>query len=150
MARINLYAQNRHTLIVDGVAIQGFAEGDFLSVKQDGNAAARTQGADGPSMNISSAQGGNITIELQPTSPALGQLYALREQQLREPRMFSIVLVSGVDETINAAGCAFGEQPQFATGGPTMQGRQFSIEALQIKMDTSETGAVEGGLLPAV
>ena len=150
MARINLYAQNRHTLIVDGVAIQGFAEGDFLSVKQDGNAAARTQGADGPSMNISSAQGGNITIELQPTSPALGQLYALREQQLREPRMFSIVLVSGVDETINAAGCAFGEQPQFSTGGPTMQGRQFSIEALQIKMDTSETGAVDGGLLPAV
>jgi len=145
--RVNLYAQNRHTLVVDGVPIQGFAEGDFLSVKLDGNAAERSQGADGPSMSLSTAQGGNITMSLQPTSPALGAMYALRDQQARDPRMFSIVLISGVEELINAGGCAFGDLPQFLTGGPTMQPRQFSIEALKIALDTSGVEAISGGLL---
>lgn len=147
MPRINLYAQNRHTLVIDGVPISGFAEGDFITVKQDGNAASRSMGADGPSMNLSTEQGGNLTISLQPTSPEIGTLYALREQQARDPRMFSIILLSGVDEIVNAGGCAFGDQPQFSTGGPTMQPRQFNIESLQIKMDVSAVEAIDGGFI---
>lgn len=145
--RINLYAQNRHTVVFDGVPLQGFAEGDFLNVKLDGNAAERSQGADGPSMSLSTAQGGNITLSLQPTSPSLGAIYAIRDQQAHDPRMFSIVLISGVEELINASNCAFGDLPQFTTGGPTMQPRQFSVEALKIKLDTSGVEAISGGFV---
>jgi len=147
MARINLYAQNRHTLVVDGTPITGFADGDWLAVKVDGNVAERTQGGDGPSMNISVPQGGIITVNLLPTSPALGILYSIRDAQQLTPRLFSIVLISGVEEIIQAGGCAFGELPEFQTGGPTMKGRSFPFECSQIKLDSSGVEAVAGGLL---
>lgn len=139
MARVNFYGQNRHTLVIDGIPISGFAEGDFIQIKEDGNAAVRSHGADGPTMSYSTSQGGNATFSLQPTSPAIGILYGLREQQKENQRFFTIMILSGVDELINLTGCAFGDQPQFATGGPTIQGRQFSIECLSITMDQSIT-----------
>jgi hypothetical protein len=147
MSRINLYSQGRHIIIVDGYPLSGFAEGDFLQIKKDGNAAVRTHGGDGPSMNLSTEQGGTITLSLLPTSPALGQMYAIREGQVNNPRLFSIQMTSGVEELWSASGCAFGDMPQFTTGGPTMQPRQFSIEFLQMRMDTSAVTAVAGGLL---
>jgi hypothetical protein len=147
MARINLYGQNRHVLVLDGVPISGFKDGDWIQIKDEGNAATRTHGGDGPSMNLSTYQGGQITFGLNPTSPVLGPLYALRNQQKNNPRLFSIQLITGVEEVISAAGCAFGELPQFATGGDKMSGRDILIEALQITLDTSATEAISGGLL---
>jgi len=145
--RINLYAQGRHVLIIDGVPCTGFAEGDHIQVKLDGNAANRSQGGDGPAMNLSVAQGGKFTCSLQPTSPVLGILYALRDEQMSNPRLFSLVLMTGVEEVITATGCAFGDLAQFVTGGPTMQPRQFDIEALEIVLDTAAVEAIAGGLL---
>lgn len=145
--RVNLYSQNRHVVVIDGIPIQGFAEGDYMQIKLDGNAAEITKGGDGPAMNISTAQGGEVTIGLQPTSPALGTLYAIREEQANNPRLFTVALVTGVEEVISASGCAFGDLPQFQTGGPTMQGRQFPMKALKIKLDTSAISAIAGGLL---
>jgi hypothetical protein len=148
--RVNLYSQARHVLIIDGVPMEGFAEGDHMQIKLDGNAAARTMGGDGPAMNISVAQGGKLTLSLQPVSPVLGTLYALREEQQANPRLFSVVLMTGVEEVITASGCAFGDLPQFATGGPTQQARQFDIEALEIKLDTSAVETIAGGFLGGI
>lgn len=145
--RLNLYAQNRHTIVLDGIPLSGFAEGDYLQVKQDGNAAARSMGGDGPSMNLSTIQGGQITISLMPTSPALGSLYALKDAQVNNPRLFTLAVLTGTEEVITAAGCAFGDTPQFQTGGPTQQPRQFVLECLQIKMDTSGVETIAGGFI---
>jgi len=93
------------------------------------------------------AQGGTVTINLLPTSPALGIMYAIRDAQALNPRLFGIVLMSGVEEVITAAGCAFGDLPQFQTGGPTMQGRQFLFECLKLTLDTSAVEAIAGGAL---
>ena len=143
--RINLYAQNRHTVVVDGVPLTGFAEGDFLEVELEGNAAQRSMGGDGPSMNMSVPQGGKISVSLLPTSPALGAMYEIRDTQSLTPRLFTVALLTGVEETIVAAGCAFGQLPSFQTGGEKMQGRKFDIECLQITLDTSGVEAVAGG-----
>jgi len=146
--RINLYAQNRHTLVLDGIPMSDFSDGDFIQIKADGNAASRTQGGDGPGMNISTDQGGSIHISLKPTSPVLGILYELRKQQQNNPRMFSFMVMTGVDEVISAMGCAFGELPQAQTGGPTMQGRQFALECLRVEWDPSGVEPAEGGMIP--
>jgi len=147
MPRINLYHQGRHVLIVDGAPLSGFADGDFIQVKEDGNAAQRTMGGDGPAMNISVAQGGQITIGLMPTSPVIGVMYALREAQRATPRLFSIILMTGTEEVVNAAGCGFADLPQWQTGGDKQQARQFAFECLQIRQDTSALEAVAGGFL---
>ena len=143
--RISLYAQNRHTVVVDGVPLSGFAEGDYMEVELEGNAAVRSTGGDGPSMNLSVAQGGKISIGLLPTSPALGLMYGIRDSQAMTPRLFSIALMTGVEEVVVAAGCAFAKLPAFSTGGPTMQPRKFDFECLEIKLDTSGVEAVAGG-----
>lgn len=139
MSRFYLYSQNRHTLIIDGIPIDGFADGDYIQIKEDGNAATRSFGGDGPSMSIATDQGGNLTLGLYPNSPVIGALYTMRKQQKENPRLFNIILLSGVDELINFNGCAFGDQPQLGSGGPTMQPRQFSFECLKIVMDESGT-----------
>jgi hypothetical protein len=145
--RINLYGQNRHVVVINGIAMSGFKEGDYIQIKADGNAATRTHGGDGPSMNLSSKQGGQVTIGLNPTSPLIGQLYALREQQASNPYLFDIQILTGVEELISASGCMFGDLPQFSTGGDKMQGRDFMFEALRIDMDLS---AVESALGAAI
>jgi len=145
--RVNLYSQGRHILIVDGNPWTKFAEGDHIQIKLDGNAAARTMGGDGPVMNISVAQGGKITVALTPVSPSLGIAYATRDEQRSNPRLFSVVLMTGVEEVITASGCAFGDLAQFATGGPTQQPRAFDIECLEIKLDTSAVESIAGGFL---
>lgn len=143
----NIYLQNRHTLVIAGIPVFGFAEGDFMSVKLEGAAAARTKGGDGPAMNISTDQGGQIRISLLPTSPVLGAMYAIRDSQKTIPALFSVVLMSGVGELIAASGCGMGEPADAKSGGPTMQAREFVFEALKIKMDTSPTTPVAGAFI---
>ena len=70
--RSNFYAQANTTLLVNGINVGGLAEGDCIRIKADGGAAIRTKGADGPSLSISSFQGGTMEFDLKPTSPALG------------------------------------------------------------------------------
>ena len=142
-----MYAQNRHTVVVDGVPLSGFAEGDYIEIDVDGNAAQRSMGGDGPSMNLSVQQGGKIGIGLLPTSPALGAMYEIRNAQKLTPRLFTIALITGVEEIIVAAGCAFAKLPSFQTGGDKMQGRKFDFECLQITMDTSGVESVAGGFV---
>lgn len=136
--RLNLYAQQKHSVVLNGVAISGFAEGDFLEVKLDGNAAERTKGADGPAISVSTPQGGTIGLSITPVSPALGTLYALRNVQITSPTLFSIAVMTGTEEIISAYGCAFGDTPQFASGGDKMSARKFSFECQKIVMDTSD------------
>jgi hypothetical protein len=149
--RLNLYAQGRHTLIIAGVPISGFGEGDWIEIKIDGNAAERSKGGDGPAMNISVPQGGKITVGLLPTSPALGTMYEIRALQASNPILFPISLMTGTEEVITASGCAFGDLPQFATGAEKMQTRKFDFEALQITPDFASVesilGSVAGGLV---
>jgi hypothetical protein len=132
--RVDLYGQNRHLVIVDGVPLSNFAEGDHLEVKLDGGAATRTHGGDGPGMSISTKQGGTVTIGLLPTSPALDILYALRDRIATSPYLFSVQLMTGVEEMITANGCAFGDTPAFTTGGPAMSGRKFQIECKELSI----------------
>ena len=145
--RLNLYGQGRHSLLIDGIPVGGYADGDWLSVKENGNAGEITEGGDGPSMNLSVSQGGLITIGLFPTSKALGSIYGIRDKQRKTPRMFSILLYSGVDELIQASGCAFADLPQWASGGPKQTGRQFAFACLSIKQDTSAVEALVGGFV---
>ena len=142
--RLNLYQQALNTVVVAGVQLSGFFEGDWMEIKLDGNAAERTKGGDGPAMNLSVKQGGQITIGLMPTSPALGQMYAIRNLQTINPSLFGIVLYTGVAELIVAAGCAFGEMPNFTSGGPKMADRKFLFECTTIDLDTSAVESILG------
>lgn len=147
MARNNIYLQNIHTLVVDGFPITDFDEGDWIEWESMGNEGSITEGGDGPAMNISTEQGGRVTIKLKPTSPALGVMYELREAQRTNPRFITIVLLTGVQEVISASGCSFGKLAARTSGGPKMTPATFNFAALKIKHDTSAVESIAGGLL---
>jgi len=145
--RRNIYLQSGHVVVIGGIPVTNFAEGDFIQIQTEGGSASRIKGGDGPAMSLSVKQGGKITVSILPTSPALGLLLSLRERMISNGTLFSIVIMSGVEEIITAGGCGFGELPQFATGGDKMTARNFDIECLNINLDTSGVEAVTGGLL---
>ena len=147
MSRQNLYAQNRHVVIVDSVPWSGFADGDYLDFELHGNAATRTEGGDGPSMNLSSAQGATVTIGLMPNSPSIGLAYEAWKAQASSPRMINIQLVTGTEEVITFSGCMFAKLPAAKSGGPVQSARQFSFECLKVIPDISATDSIDGGLL---
>ena len=145
--RINLYAQNRHIVIVDSEHWTGFTDGDYINFEFHGNAATRTEGGDGPSMNLSAAQGGTVTIGLKVDSPSIGLAYELRKAQEKNPRFINIQLVTGTEEVITASGCMFAKLPAFRSGGPVQSPRQFVFEALLMTPDITATEAIAGGML---
>ena len=149
--RSNFYAQANTTLLVNGINVGGLAEGDCIRIKADGGAAIRTKGADGPSLSISSFQGGTLEFDLKPTSPALGIMYALWQSQQSlggAVGPFAIIVMTGVQEVIAAVGM-FGDLPQFSTGGPQMQPRKFMLECTALKLDLSSVESIAGGSVAA-
>ena len=147
MSRSDIYLQNIHTIIFNGVPLSGFDEGDFIEVEIEGNAAQRTKGGDGPAMNVSTYQGGKITINLLPTSPALGIMYQIWKAQRLKGRMYSIAVYTGVKELITASGCAMGQLPKFSTGGEKMTNRSFPSECLAIALETAGLETVASGFV---
>lgn len=143
--RLPLYSQNLHTLVIDGFPMRGFADGDWMGVKIDGGHVVRAQGGDGAILNRVAEQGGQITINLLPTSPALGDVLGIRTDVQRTPRLFNMALITGVEEIITALGCGFGDMPEFRTGGPVMTPRSFVFECIEIKLDDSGLKTAPGG-----
>lgn len=135
--RLPLYSQNLHTLVIDSFPITGFADGDWLSIKVDGGGVVRSQGATGPVLNRVAPQGGQIIVNLLPTSPALGDLLGLWKDAQAAPRLFNLSLITGVEEILVAKGCGFGDMPEFRTGGLVMSPRGFVIEFTEIVLDSS-------------
>ena len=132
----DIYLQKGHTLIINGVNISGFAEGDCIRVQPEGNAAIKTKGADGPSLSISTYQGGKLEFDLKPTSPARSIVWGLWRAQSSASGLtgpYTVVLLTGVDEIITVAGL-FGEIPQFSMGGPQMQPRKFPMECTVLEI----------------
>lgn len=144
--RLPLYSQNLHTLIIDGFPITGFADGDWLSVKIDGGGVTRTQGSQGPVLNRVAPQGGQITVNLLPTSRALGDVLGIREDVFSNHRLFNVALITGVEEIITALGCGFGDMPEWGSGGAVMGPRGFVLECTEIKLDASGVKNLPGGL----
>lgn len=145
--RINLYHQGLHTLVLNGFPITGFSEGDWLEVKVDGGYAEKTQGHAGPVLNWVAEQGGTIQISLNPTSKALGDVIGTRNEAVKSFFLFNIELLTGTQETLNAAGCAFAELPSWRSGGERSGQRQFLINCGKIVLDDSQVKPIQGGML---
>lgn len=136
--RRRIYVQQDHSMVIDGVQITGFAEGDWLEIECEGNCVVRTEAADGADMNMIKGQGGRLTFGLLPTSKALGKVNFIRADVIANPRLFNVALLTGVREIIYASGCGFGKLPAFQTGGEVQQPRFYVIECIELDLDTSD------------
>lgn len=69
------YAQSLVTVLYDNVPVTDLAEGSSVDIEVDGGKVEKTEGTDGASINVGSAQGATCKVRLKETSPAHAPLY---------------------------------------------------------------------------
>lgn len=139
MARnTEFYNQAEHTVIYNGVPITDFADGDgVIAVTPNGDRIALTEGLDKSSISFSSFRGGDITIQLKPTSPELDILMEdFQNQQDGTPTASTISIETGVREVVTLANAGI-NMMDLPTGGPTMQPRTITFRGANLRMRPS-------------
>ena len=78
MANVTTYDPTKIVVVVGGVIVSGFADGDFITAKRDEDLYMKRVGADG---HVARARNGNksgtIEIKLLQSSPAVNEISAL-------------------------------------------------------------------------
>ena len=78
MADVSTYDPTKLTVIVGGVIVSGFIDGDFISAKRDEDLYNKRVGADGHVARARNAnKSGTIEITLLQSSPAVNEIAAL-------------------------------------------------------------------------
>jgi hypothetical protein len=129
MARnTTLYSQASHSVIVDGLAIEDFGDGDdAIAFEIIGDAATVTRGLDTNKPSAGGRRPGNLRVRLKPTSPSIERLEELaRQQDNGNPRTFRVTVVTGVSDVLSLRGCLI-QAAGFNTGGPVMQLREYTF-----------------------
>jgi hypothetical protein len=78
MAQVSTYDPTKLTVIVGGVIVSGFIDGDFITAKRDEDLYMKRVGADGHVARSRNAnKSGTIEITLLQSSPAVNEIAAL-------------------------------------------------------------------------
>jgi len=126
------YSQETTTLIVGGIPIVGFMDGSSITVTYDGGEVSKTEGTDGPAVNMATRQGGTITFTLQEVSPSHTALDAARNLMRFTRVGVPVVLSTGAGLVYTLTGAVLSNPGQLATGGKTQGGIQYTITGTDI------------------
>ena len=141
MARLEFYDQNQHSVIVDGLAIEDFHDGeDAIAFAPEGQLVGGSRGLDRNRISLGSPRMGTLTLRLKPTSPSIDFLNELANLAGQgQARLFDCVISTGVADVLSMVNCA-AIDTDYQTGGPNMQTRTFEImcENYEISLANAE------------
>jgi len=143
MPRSQFYDQNSHSVIINGIVMRDFYEGeDVISFEPQGDNIVVTRGLDNNAISFGSPRPGILTLKFKPTSPSLQFLFELSQlAHVGVPILSQALVTTGVDDTLTLFNCAVSDT-SFQTGGPTMQARTFTLTASNYAL--IETGGLIG------
>jgi len=122
-----IYNQKLVKLIIDGFKISGLFEGASVTVRFDGGEVEKTQGTDGPGMNVATMQGGALIFQLQELSNGHDFLWALSEkQQLGFPGVTAIATL-GTGAIVTYINTLVSLPAEFATGDKKQAGINYTL-----------------------
>jgi hypothetical protein len=127
----SVYNQNNCSVSFNGIALQGFAEGDSIVVDEIGGEAELTEGTDGAALNIATRQGIKVTVTLRETSPSITVLDAFRELQQRTGATAACVVRNGANTLYALVGAAVSKPGASSTGGKKMGSTAYDIVAAE-------------------
>lgn len=122
-----VYNQPDVTVTVNGVRIQGFAEGASVTVRPMGGEVQLTEGLDGPGINRATRQGGQIVLNLRESSPGNAIMQALRLQQDAAPVGAIVVVSTGVGAIETLSNALVSLPGDLATGDKKMGARTYTL-----------------------
>lgn len=122
-----VYNQKALTVTVDGVTIMDFFEGAPVTYIWDGGEVDKTQGTDGPGINLATNQGSTLQITLRETSRSIGFLQSLRIRQENGGAGVTVVMRTGAQILLTMADAYIGRPGQLSTGDKRQGGIQFTL-----------------------
>lgn len=133
------YSQKNTTVTVDGVTLRGFMDGASIVVTHDGGEVDKTQGTDGPGINLATNQGMTIQFTLRENSSSREFLRGLRIRQENGGDGVTTIVRTGVN-VLHSMPFAFISQPgALNTGDKKMGGLQYTM--MSETDDTSNLGS---------
>lgn len=124
-----IYNQNALTLTIDGQKIQDYMDGSPVIFTFDGGEVQKTQGTDGPSINLATNQGVTIQFTLRETSRSLAFCIGLRQRQEMGGPGVSVIGRTGADIIVSLIEGYISRPGQLTTGDKMQGGMQFTITA---------------------
>jgi hypothetical protein len=123
-----IYGQKDALLIINGRQIYGFMDGAPFKIQFDGGEVAKTEGTDGPGLNIATSQGGTFHFTVRESSPdydfLLG-IFALESDTTGVT--VAATFVSGGQMVFDMPRCLLGLPGELSTGDKKQGGTEFMI-----------------------
>ena len=122
-----VYNQNEVTVTIDGVQIQDFFEGAPIVYTWDGGEVQKTEGTDGPGINIATNQGSTLQLTLRETSRSLTFLQGIRMLQENGGPGVVIVLRTGAEILLTMLAAFMSRPGQLSTGDKQQGGIEYTF-----------------------
>ena len=140
-----VYNQKNLTLTIDGVTIQDFMDGASITIVADGGEVDKTQGTDGPGINIATNQGGTIRFTLRETSRSRQFLFDLRKRQENGGDGVTVILRTGADVLETMTDSFIGNAGELSTGDKTQGGIEYTLMSPEYEPNNLSTSAAAVG-----
>ena len=129
------YNQKTHSVAVDGNSIVGLFSGTSIVVTTDGGEVAKTQGTDGPSINIATPQGGTVQVTLRQTSASRKFLRDLHKRQTEDGAGVSVVIFDGAKAVYRLDDSYISAPGEVSTGDKEQPGIQYMLTGMTLDED---------------
>ena len=124
-----VYSQANTKVLVNGFEIRGFMDGTPITCTFDGGEIEKTEGCDGPALNMARRQGGTIKFTLRENSPSYLLLEGLQRAQYMADSALpcNVNVFTGGGRIYELANCLIQQPGELSTGDKKVGGIEFTI-----------------------
>lgn len=138
-----VYNQANITLTVDGTSISGFMDGTSIAVVHDGGEVEKTQGTDGPGINIATSQGMTLRFTLRETSPSHDFLMSLKRRQSNGGGGVTTVMRTGADVLYTLSEAYISNPGELTSGDKTQGGVEYTLTSADSQSSNTAIGTAD-------
>lgn len=121
------------TVILDGVEVSGYMDGDSIRVNMSTEGSSIEKGLDSATTTFTTDMSGTVELDLKGVSPNLDQITALwLAQKTAAAREFSIQIMTSAAEVVRCEGCSISSPGNIATGSRTASARTVVMNSRRI------------------
>ena len=132
------YNQKGQAMIIGGVPLEDYGDGDSVRVVRGGEIGSFTKGLDGAKPNIANDETCTFEVDLKPTSPSNDYLASLlKRQQAASPEFLNLTgqVIDGTGVIHSASIGIMIAAADVSTGGPAMANRTWRIGFASLNQD---------------
>lgn len=129
MARKEIYNQKNTKVLMNGISLQGFANGTSITVEFVGGEVDISEGTDGGGLNIATIQGIKVSVTLRETSPSIDLINSQIELQQISSIPCVVMIQTGANVKYTLTNALVSKPDNLSTGDKTQGSQQYTFVA---------------------